>query len=711
MKALNVKRVLLLCLMILAGCGGGGPATGPLNPPSDVKAEGRSGEIVLTWKDNSTEEEGFRIFRKSEADEAFPELPLNEVGADVTTYTDTAVSSAESYVYQVQAYSSTDAGEFSAASNTAKATQGAGKVRLTVIRTGSAVGTTTSEPAGIYCINPSSGICSLEVDPSTTVTLTANPDETGNPPSIFAGFSGACTTTSLTCEVVVDANKDVSATFNEARPGITVQLAGPTGSGRVVDFTGPDVGGPYINCTGGDSDCTEADYFNIGNTVVLYAEPVDGNSFVGWEGCDRVANTTRNGTEVPNGRCDFTVDATNVITATFAEIPDAPVVAFRPLNTGTEDLTYRVGARLRLEWTIENEPVTSLTFNGADLDVDDRSADITLPSTGGANAYRLEARNGNPDPGVDTLSITTGEVPQIGEPAEQPRPSDPPVQPNNPDGSYTLTWTPDPRAPGAISRGDPANYTYTLTPVEPAGATRAVTLAPGAAAGSYVLTLAAGTTPGRYRLEASNEFGTSANAAGTGSDEFTIAAATQTPNPTITDFTAPDTTFATGGEARLEWGFAPDGATPTDLTLLQGDTPAASECQPATRTSTSTTCAVTADTAFRLQVQPGGNTAGPITISVGTAPVTVPATPPVVTGIVPGAYTFNWTQSGTGPVRYVLTGPTGSSAVIPPIPDDATTVDITGAVTGEVYTLIATNDYGLTTPTATDPAPVTFTIP
>jgi hypothetical protein len=671
-----------LLLLLLAACRGG-PPTGPLAAPTNLGAAAGQGEIVLTWTDNSTAEAGFRIFRKSEGDEAFPELPLDEVEADIETYTDTAVSSAETYVYQVQAYSDTEVGEFSVASNPAQATQGAGKVRLTVLRAGSAKGFTTSNPPGINCENPSSGVCSLEVDPGTTVILTADPDESGNPPAIFAGFSGACTTTALTCEVVVDTNKDVTATYNPAQPGLTVQISG---EGRVFDKTTD--GGPYINCSSGSGDCNETGYWPVGSRVDLFAEAADGYTFEGWsDNCDL------NNSDTSPDRCIFTLGTSTVISARFEEIPDVPVVTF----TEPTDLTYRVGTPITLRWTVQNGPLETLTLNGQPLSAGATSAQVTLPATDGETEYRLEARNGNANPGGDTISITTGEVPRIGEPAEQPRPSDPPLQPNNPDGSYTLTWTPNLTAPVGISRGDPATYTYTLTPVEPAGATRAVNLTPGAA-GSYVLALPAGTTPGRYRLEASNEFGTSANAAGTGSDEFTIAAATQTPNPTITGFTAPDTTFATGGEARLEWGFAPSGATPTGLSLLQGDTPAAAPCQPVTPTATSTACPVAASTSFRLQVQPGGNTVGPVPITVGLAPSLSLVTFEPITNAI------SWsTTAGDGTVTYDVLDAAGTAVVLPDITPTGTnslTYTFTPPLAPGTYNLRAKNEFGLT-PSAT----------
>ncbi len=760
MKAFHVL-ILLLGLLTLAACGGG-TRTGPLAAPSNLTAAPGTGEIVLTWTDNSTAEEGFRIFRKSEADAEFPTDATGQVGTDITTYTDTAISSAESYVYQVQAFAGEDSGEASNLSQPAKATQGAGKVRLTVLRAGSAKGLTTSNPNGISCTNPTGGACSLEVDAGTIITLTANPDETTN--SVFAGFNGACTTTQLTCEVTMDANKDVTATYNPAQPGLTVQVSG---NGRVFDRTTPDVGGPYIGCVNNEGDCAESSYWPVGSRVDLFAEAAEGYSFEDWSNnCDLNVPTTA------TDRCIFTLSTSTVIVATFEKIPDAPVVNF----TEPTDLTYKVGTQITLRWTVQNSPLTSLTLNGEALAVGATSANITLPATGGENVYRLEARNANETPGVATKTITTGEVPELREQLQAE-----PIRPPTVGGSYTISFRPETETSGGVSRGTVSDYTYRLTPLGGSASTVELVETP-AGSGTYVLTLPPDSVVGRYFLEASNQFGSSANTPGTGSDEFEIAAAlpqvlpptiagfaavpnpspapgtaitfswtpgggaptaltlnpgnisvpltassypltpgptadttytlTATnsagstsastpvtvtpapPAPTITGFTAPDLTFASGGTASFSWGFAPGGATPTSLILLQNGVAAPAACQPVSPTSTSTTCPVSdPSTSFTLQVQPGGNTTSPVVITTGAAPATTITT--IDAGIVPGGYTINWTQAGTEPVSYTLTGP--ATATIPAIPDGATSVTITGAASSEVYTLTATNPYGAST--------------
>lgn len=76
---------------------------------------------------------------------------------------------------------------------------------LSVQKSGTGSGTVASSPAGIDC----GSNCSAEYAEGTVVQLTATPDAN----STFAGWSGACTGTQLTCNVTVDTAKSVVARF------------------------------------------------------------------------------------------------------------------------------------------------------------------------------------------------------------------------------------------------------------------------------------------------------------------------------------------------------------------------------------------------------------------------------------------------------------------------------------------------------------------
>ena len=99
------------------GCGG--PPPPPPNPPSNLTATAvSSSQINLAWTDNSTDETGFKIERCQNAGcSNFAQIA--QVGANVTTYSDSGLTASTTYSYRVRA---TNAGGDSAYSNTASAT-------------------------------------------------------------------------------------------------------------------------------------------------------------------------------------------------------------------------------------------------------------------------------------------------------------------------------------------------------------------------------------------------------------------------------------------------------------------------------------------------------------------------------------------------------------------------------------------------------------
>jgi hypothetical protein len=76
---------------------------------------------------------------------------------------------------------------------------------LTVSKKGTGTGTVSSSPGGIDC----GADCKEKYAKDTLVTLTASPE----PNSVFAGWSGAYTGTSLTCQVKMGANRTVTSKF------------------------------------------------------------------------------------------------------------------------------------------------------------------------------------------------------------------------------------------------------------------------------------------------------------------------------------------------------------------------------------------------------------------------------------------------------------------------------------------------------------------
>jgi Divergent InlB B-repeat domain len=96
---------------------------------------------------------------------------------------------------------------------------------LAVSKTGTGTGRVTSLPAGIDC----GSTCSAGFTDGSTVTLIANADSS----SSFSGWGGACSGSSATCQVVMNAPQSVTATFTAILPPPT----GPPTTGHDVDVT------------------------------------------------------------------------------------------------------------------------------------------------------------------------------------------------------------------------------------------------------------------------------------------------------------------------------------------------------------------------------------------------------------------------------------------------------------------------------------------
>ena len=88
-----------------------------LSPPSNLAAVATSAGIDLSWQDNSDNETGFKIERKTGAGGNYQQIAT--VGANVIKYSDTGLSGDTTYYYRVRA--SSDSGD-SSYSNEASAT-------------------------------------------------------------------------------------------------------------------------------------------------------------------------------------------------------------------------------------------------------------------------------------------------------------------------------------------------------------------------------------------------------------------------------------------------------------------------------------------------------------------------------------------------------------------------------------------------------------
>lgn len=137
-----------------------------------VQNQAIAAQLQVTWIDNSDNETGFKIDRRTAT--AGPFTQIAAVGANVNSYIDANLANGTTYCYRVRAYNS--AGE----SPYVEACKGTVQLyTLTVGKAGRGTGTIASSPAGINC-----GItCTASLSAGTIVNLTATP----NAGSAFVG--------------------------------------------------------------------------------------------------------------------------------------------------------------------------------------------------------------------------------------------------------------------------------------------------------------------------------------------------------------------------------------------------------------------------------------------------------------------------------------------------------------------------------------------
>jgi len=262
-------------------------------------------QLKLDWTDNSSNEKGFRISRKTGTGGTYAEIAARQSNA--TSYVDTTVTTGVTYCYQVRAYN--DAGD-SAPSNEGCATASSATLyTVAVTKAGTGTGTVASSPSGVAC----GSTCSAAVASGTSISLSATPASG----STFLGWSGACTGTG-SCTFVVEADQSLTATFAlSAASTYTLSLTtSGTGSGTVTSSPNG------IAC---NSSCSSG--FTAGATVTLTAAASTGSTFLGWSGAC-----------TGTGTCTVGMSQARSVTATFTGS------AVSPTATASDQAASSAGA-------------------------------------------------------------------------------------------------------------------------------------------------------------------------------------------------------------------------------------------------------------------------------------------------------------------------------------------------------------------------------
>jgi len=180
-----------------------------------------------------------------------------------------------------------------------------GTFTLQVSKNGTGSGTVTSSPSGISC----GATCSRSFSGGTTVTLTA----LASSGSVFAGWSGGGCTGTGSCNVPIDNNITVSATFNtSAEPPPPPLPSSGTFTLTVTKVQNGGTGNVSSSPAGIDCGATCAVSFASGTSITLFASPTTGR-FASWTSGPCAGST--------NPSCTFTLGANTTATASFASQP------------------------------------------------------------------------------------------------------------------------------------------------------------------------------------------------------------------------------------------------------------------------------------------------------------------------------------------------------------------------------------------------------
>jgi uncharacterized repeat protein (TIGR02543 family) len=250
-------------------------------------------QLSLTWVDASTNEDGFKIERKTGSAGAYGQLA--SLAAGTAGYVDSTVTTGTTYCYRLRAYNAT--GDSAYSNEACAIPASATPYTVTVTKSGTGSGTVDSTPSGITC----GSACSAPYTSGTTIALSATPT-TG---STFTGWSGACTGTG-SCTLVVNANTRLTATFAPSTPPASATNA-PTAFALTVTRTGNGSGLVASRPAGVSCGATCRVSFPSGTNVTLAAVTTTHSTFIGWSGACTGTNTT----------CTVSMTAAQSVTATF----------------------------------------------------------------------------------------------------------------------------------------------------------------------------------------------------------------------------------------------------------------------------------------------------------------------------------------------------------------------------------------------------------
>lgn len=193
---------------------------------------------------------------------------------------------------------------------------------------------TSTSPAGVNCdINGTStaGTCSTAFPLATNVTLLATPAVS----SIFAGWSGACSGSTVSCVVPMSQSRTVGARFAPLLTTLTLGFDPASTGRRLLSVPADEIECLVDPSSGGvptGSGCTGASVKNV-TPITIVAEGSPTSGFVGWTSGPCVG--------VQSMSCTFTIDGATTVIGRFGALLPATLEIDNGAIYGTGQVTVQ----------------------------------------------------------------------------------------------------------------------------------------------------------------------------------------------------------------------------------------------------------------------------------------------------------------------------------------------------------------------------------
>src|ERR1043166_867139 len=152
-----------------------GKPTAPAAPSNLAASAVSSSQINLTWKDNSSNEQGFKIQRALSATGTWTQIAT--VGTAVVSYSDTSLSGSTTYYYRVCSYNAKGSSSFS---SVASATTFAAPPPCTFTVDQSNLSYSSDPTSGSINVTASAGTCAWNASSAASWISVTPPSGTGN---------------------------------------------------------------------------------------------------------------------------------------------------------------------------------------------------------------------------------------------------------------------------------------------------------------------------------------------------------------------------------------------------------------------------------------------------------------------------------------------------------------------------------------------------